>query len=79
MDRGKAPGRERARMIVDAGSQRLSRIKTPRHPGFFIYGIGMGGTAILVETIWADFFGRTSLGKIRGMGSLVTSVFSLSE
>jgi len=24
----------------------------------------------------ADFFGRISLGKIRGMGSLVTSVFS---
>jgi cyanate permease len=36
----------------------------------------MGGTAILAETIWADFFGRISLGKIRGMGSLVTSLFS---
>jgi len=24
----------------------------------------------------ADFFGRISLGKIRGMGSLVTSLFS---
>ena len=48
----------------------------PLYAGFFIYGIGMGGTAILAETIWADFFGRVSLGKIRGMGSLVTSVFS---
>jgi sugar phosphate permease len=48
----------------------------PLYAGFFIYGIGMGGTAILAETIWADFFGRASLGKIRGMGSLVTSVFS---
>jgi MFS family permease len=48
----------------------------PLYAGFFIYGIGMGGTSILAETIWADFFGRTSLGKIRGMGSLVTSVFS---
>ncbi|HEX9445191.1 MAG TPA: MFS transporter [Candidatus Binatia bacterium] len=46
------------------------------YAGFFIYGIGMGGTAVLAETIWADFFGRTSLGKIRGMGSLVTSAFS---
>ncbi len=46
------------------------------YAGFFIYGIGMGGTAVLAETIWADFFGRTSLGKIRGMGSLVTSIFS---
>jgi sugar phosphate permease len=26
------------------------------YAGFFIYGIGMGGTAILAETIWADFF-----------------------
>jgi MFS family permease len=48
----------------------------PLYAGFFIYGIGMGGTAILAETIWADFFGRVSLGKIRGMGSLVTSIFS---
>ena len=48
----------------------------PLYVGFFIYGIGMGGTAILAETIWADFFGRISLGKIRGMGSLVTSLFS---
>ena len=48
----------------------------PLYAGFFIYGIGMGGTAILAETIWADFFGRISLGKIRGMGSLVTSLFS---
>ena len=48
----------------------------PLYAGFFVYGIGMGGTAILAETIWADFFGRISLGKIRGMGSLVTSLFS---
>ncbi len=48
----------------------------PLYAGFLIYGIGMGGTAILAETIWADFFGRISLGRIRGMGSLVTSTFS---
>jgi len=44
--------------------------------GFFLYGIGMGGTAILAEMIWANYFGRVSLGKIRGMGSLCTSAFS---
>jgi MFS family permease len=44
--------------------------------GFFLYGIGMGGTSILVEMIWANYFGRISLGKIRGMGSLVTHGFS---
>ena len=48
----------------------------PLYAGFFLYGIGMGGTSILAEMIWASYFGRISLGKIRGMGSLVTSVFS---
>ena len=28
----------------------------PLYAEFFIYGIGMGGTAVLAETIWADFF-----------------------
>jgi MFS family permease len=43
--------------------------------GFFLYGIGMGGTSILSEMIWANYFGRISLGKIRGMGSLLTHIF----
>ncbi len=42
------------------------------YAGFFLYGIGMGGTSILSEMIWANYFGRISLGKIRGMGSLLT-------
>jgi hypothetical protein len=36
----------------------------------------MGGTSILAEMIWANYFGRISLGKIRGMGSLLTHAFS---
>ena len=44
--------------------------------GFFLYGIGMGATSILAEMIWANYFGRVSLGKIRGMGSLITHGFS---
>jgi MFS family permease len=43
--------------------------------GFFLYGIGMGGTSILSEMIWANYFGRISLGKIRGLGALLTHVF----
>ncbi|MGH7848301.1 MAG: MFS transporter, partial [Candidatus Binatia bacterium] len=39
---------------------------------------GMGGTSILSEMIWANYFGRISLGKIRGMGSLLTSAFAAS-
>jgi MFS family permease len=46
------------------------------YAGFFLYGIGMGGTSILAEMIWANYFGRISLGKIRGMGSLFTHAFS---
>lgn len=46
------------------------------YTGFFLYGIGMGGTSILAEMIWANYFGRISLGKIRGMGSLLTHAFS---
>jgi MFS family permease len=46
--------------------------------GFFLYGIGMGGTSILSEMIWANYFGRISLGKIRGMGSMLTSAFAAS-
>ena len=46
------------------------------YAGFFLYGIGMGGTSILAEMIWANYFGRISLGKIRGMGSFLTHGFS---
>jgi MFS family permease len=46
------------------------------YAGFFLYGIGMGGTSILAEMIWANYFGRISLGKIRGMGSFFTHAFS---
>ncbi|HEY6368564.1 MAG TPA: MFS transporter [Candidatus Binatia bacterium] len=48
----------------------------PLYAGFFLYGIGMGGTSILAEMIWANYFGRVSLGKIRGLGSLLTHAFS---
>jgi MFS family permease len=48
------------------------------YAGFFLYGIGMGGTSILAEMIWANYFGRISLGKIRGLGSLFTHAFSAS-
>jgi MFS family permease len=46
------------------------------YAGFFLYGIGMGATSVLAEMIWANYFGRVSLGKIRGIGSLLTSGFS---
>jgi cyanate permease len=43
--------------------------------GFFLYGIGLGGSFVLQELIWATYFGRLSLGRVRGLGILVTYAF----
>jgi cyanate permease len=42
------------------------------YSGFLLYGIGLGGSFVLQELIWATYFGRLSLGTVRGMGILVT-------
>jgi MFS family permease len=44
--------------------------------GFFVYGIGLGGSFVLREIIWANFFGRLSLGRVRGVGMLITHLFA---
>ena len=44
--------------------------------GFFLYGIGLGGNMVLPDTLWAGYFGRRSLGKIRGMGLLVSQILA---
>jgi cyanate permease len=68
-----------AKFLIQAAGISLA-LSTPGilslYSGFFLYGIGMGGTSILAEMIWANYFGRISLGKIRGMGSLLTHAFS---
>jgi MFS family permease len=43
--------------------------------GFFLYGIGLGGSWVLQEIIWATYYGRVSLGMVRGLGILVTHAF----
>jgi len=40
--------------------------------GFTLYGIGLGGGWVLQELVWANYFGRPSLGMVRGLGILVT-------
>jgi MFS transporter, OFA family, oxalate/formate antiporter len=40
--------------------------------GFFLYGIGLGGNMVLPDILWAQYFGRRSLGRIRGMGLLLS-------
>jgi MFS transporter, OFA family, oxalate/formate antiporter len=43
--------------------------------GFTLYGVGLGGGWVLQELVWANYFGRLSLGKVRGLGILVTHAF----
>ncbi len=40
--------------------------------GFLLYGIGLGGNMVLPDMLWADYFGRQSLGRIRGLGLLIS-------
>ncbi len=42
------------------------------YAGFLLYGIGLGGNMVLPDILWADYFGRQSLGKIRGMGLFIS-------
>jgi sugar phosphate permease len=46
--------------------------------GFFLYGIGLAGSFIIREVIWADFFGRASLGTVRGISMLFSHLFAAS-
>ena len=46
------------------------------YAGFFLYGIGLGGNMVLPDLLWANYFGRQSLGKIRGMGLLISQVLA---
>jgi cyanate permease len=44
--------------------------------GFFLYGIGLGGSQVLQEVIWASYFGRLSLGTVRGLSLPVILTFA---
>jgi cyanate permease len=46
------------------------------YAGFSLYGIGLGGSFVLREVVWANYFGRLSLGTVRGMGLLLTNIFA---
>ncbi|HEY1373143.1 MAG TPA: MFS transporter [Candidatus Binatia bacterium] len=59
-------------IIVALMSARLDLL----YAGFFIYGIGLGGSFVLREVVWANFFGRISLGTVRGMGVFLTNVLA---
>ena len=46
------------------------------YAGFFLYGIGLGGNMVLPDLLWANYFGRRSLGKIRGMGLFLSHMLA---
>jgi MFS family permease len=63
------------RFVVQAVGLGLATL-TPNlfglYAGFFLYGIGLGGNMVLPEVLWANYFGRRSLGKVRGLGLLIS-------
>jgi cyanate permease len=42
----------------------------------FVFGVGVGGTLTVQETVWADYYGRRTLGVVRSIGRPFTVVFS---
>jgi MFS family permease len=45
------------------------------YAGFLVYGVGLGGSLVLQEIMWATYYGRASLGVVRGLGMLITLTF----
>ena len=60
----------------------VTAITSPRieitYVGFFLYGTGLAGSFVLREVIWANFFGRTSLGTVRGLSLFFSNLFAAS-
>jgi sugar phosphate permease len=48
------------------------------YAGFFLYGTGLAGSFVLREVIWANFFGRVSLGTVRGLSLFFSNLFAAS-
>ncbi len=48
------------------------------YSGFFLYGTGLAGSFVLREVIWANFFGRASLGTVRGLSLFFSHLFAAS-
>lgn len=67
------------KFLIQAAGLSLA-IATSRLPlvygGFLLYGMGLGGNMVLPDILWAKYFGRLSLGRIRGLGLLLTHVLA---
>lgn len=68
-----------AKFLIQAAGLALA-ITSIRLPfiymGFFLYGIGLGGSQVIQEVIWASYFGRLSLGTVRGLSLPVILTFA---
>ena len=46
------------------------------YAAFFLYGAGLGGAQVLQEVMWANYFGRISLGTVRGLSLPILLLFA---
>ncbi|MDA0271324.1 MAG: MFS transporter [Chloroflexi bacterium] len=46
------------------------------HLAVFLLGLGIGGVSTVQEVIWADYFGRATIGTIRGLSRPFTVIAS---
>lgn len=63
-----------AGLVLSISATRLPLVYT----GFCLYGIGLGGSFVLREVVWANFFGRVSLGTVRGTSLFFSHLFAAS-
>ncbi|HLN88363.1 MAG TPA: MFS transporter [Candidatus Limnocylindrales bacterium] len=61
-------------LITAITSQQIAQT----YVGFFLYGTGLAGSFVLREVIWANFFGRNSLGTVRGLSLFFSNLFAAS-
>jgi MFS family permease len=61
-------------LITALTSQQIAQT----YVGFFFYGTGLAGSFVLREVIWANFFGRNSLGTVRGLSLFFSNLFAAS-
>lgn len=54
------------------GASNLSML----YVAIFVFGVGVGGVMTVQEVVWADYFGRMTLGTVRSIGRPFTIVSS---
>jgi MFS family permease len=65
-------------LLMGAGITLILRIhdEATMYAAILVFGLGIGGVVTVQEVVWADFFGRLTLGTVRSVGrpfGIVTS------